>query len=129
MKTRPEKTCAVCGRTMQWRKRWARDWEHVRYCSRACRRKKIQPIDRALEEAILALLRARTRKATIAPRDAARAVRPDDVAGSWRALLEPARNAARRLAARGLVEIIQDGRVVDPSSARGTLKLRLVRSF
>ncbi|MBY0338359.1 MAG: DUF2256 domain-containing protein [Acetobacteraceae bacterium] len=33
----PEKPCAACGRPFAWRKKWARDWEHVRYCSDACR--------------------------------------------------------------------------------------------
>ncbi|NNE35367.1 MAG: DUF2256 domain-containing protein [Rhodothermales bacterium] len=34
---RPVKTCVVCGRLFQWRKKWRRDWEHVKYCSRRCR--------------------------------------------------------------------------------------------
>ncbi|MBK1660249.1 DUF2256 domain-containing protein [Paracraurococcus ruber] len=33
----PEKTCAACGRPFAWRKKWARDWDSVRYCSDACR--------------------------------------------------------------------------------------------
>ena len=33
----PEKRCAVCGRPSSWRRKWARDWEQVRYCSRRCR--------------------------------------------------------------------------------------------
>ena len=33
----PEKLCAACGRPFRWRKKWARDWESVRYCSDACR--------------------------------------------------------------------------------------------
>lgn len=36
----PSKPCAVCGRPMSWRKAWARDWEQVRYCSEACRRRR-----------------------------------------------------------------------------------------
>ena len=35
--TLPEKTCAACGRPFAWRKKWARDWESVRFCSDACR--------------------------------------------------------------------------------------------
>lgn len=35
----PAKTCATCGRPFTWRKKWERDWENVRYCSDACRRK------------------------------------------------------------------------------------------
>ncbi|MFQ3596109.1 MAG: DUF2256 domain-containing protein [Sphingomonadaceae bacterium] len=34
----PTKTCAHCGRPFVWRKKWARDWDEVRYCSDACRR-------------------------------------------------------------------------------------------
>lgn len=33
----PQKTCAACGRPFSWRKKWARDWANVRYCSDACR--------------------------------------------------------------------------------------------
>lgn len=32
----PEKTCVVCGRAFTWRKKWERDWEHVKYCSKRC---------------------------------------------------------------------------------------------
>ena len=34
----PSKPCAVCGRTMTWRKAWARTWDDVKYCSERCRR-------------------------------------------------------------------------------------------
>jgi hypothetical protein len=34
----PSKPCAVCLRPMTWRKRWARDWDEVKYCSEACRK-------------------------------------------------------------------------------------------
>jgi hypothetical protein len=33
----PDKPCAACGRPFAWRKKWARDWENVRYCSDRCR--------------------------------------------------------------------------------------------
>jgi hypothetical protein len=33
----PEKTCAACKRPFTWRKKWARDWENVRFCSDKCR--------------------------------------------------------------------------------------------
>lgn len=36
----PQKICLHCGRPFTWRKKWARDWENVRYCSDACRRAK-----------------------------------------------------------------------------------------
>ncbi|MEM1363460.1 MAG: DUF2256 domain-containing protein [Pseudomonadota bacterium] len=34
----PQKTCQHCGRPFTWRKKWARDWDAVRYCSVRCRR-------------------------------------------------------------------------------------------
>jgi hypothetical protein len=33
----PEKICAACGRPFAWRRKWARDWDQVRFCSAACR--------------------------------------------------------------------------------------------
>ena len=44
----PQKTCAACGRPFAWRRKWARDWENVKYCSDACRaaakRGAVQPV-------------------------------------------------------------------------------------
>lgn len=34
----PCKPCAVCHRAMSWRKRWARNWAEVKFCSDACRK-------------------------------------------------------------------------------------------
>ncbi|WP_201742557.1 DUF2256 domain-containing protein [Novosphingobium ovatum] len=33
----PTKICAACGLPFTWRKKWARDWEAVLYCSDRCR--------------------------------------------------------------------------------------------
>ncbi|MFN3152271.1 DUF2256 domain-containing protein [Bremerella sp.] len=33
----PEKTCVVCGRPFRWRKKWAKVWGQVKYCSDKCR--------------------------------------------------------------------------------------------
>jgi hypothetical protein len=119
-----EKTCVVCGRRIEWRAKWARDWEQVRYCSTACRRRGLGATDAALEESIRELLAARARTATICPSEAARQV---GTADTWRELMEPARMAARRLVAQREVEIIQGGRVVDPSTAKGPLRIRRAR--
>ncbi|MEM8571585.1 MAG: DUF2256 domain-containing protein [Pseudomonadota bacterium] len=35
--TLPTKVCPVCNRPFAWRKKWARDWENVLYCSAKCR--------------------------------------------------------------------------------------------
>lgn len=116
----PDKTCASCGRRIEWRKKWARDWEQVRYCSDACRRRKVTGVDRQLEQTIDRLLAARRDGATICPSEAAREVGGDD----WRDLMEPARRAARRMVAEGAIEITQGVRVVDPSTAKGPIRLR-----
>ena len=39
----PEKVSLHCGRPFSWQKKWARDWEAVRYCSDACQRGKTAP--------------------------------------------------------------------------------------
>ncbi len=113
----------VCGRAIAWRKKWERDWEGVKYCSKACRRSKATPSGADLERAILVLLRARAVGATICPSEAAREVDPEN----WRDLMEASRSAARRLVDAGSIEITQQGRPVDPSSARGPIRHRLVR--
>lgn len=115
------KVCRSCGRTVTWRKSWARTWDDVRYCSDTCRRHRVTPTDDALGEAILNLLSIRAAGASICPSEAAKSVGGDD----WHVLMEPARAAARRLVATGVVEITQSGRVVDPSTARGPIRIRL----
>ncbi|WP_449536226.1 DUF2256 domain-containing protein [Faucicola atlantae] len=32
----PSKICPVCQRPFVWRKKWARDWDNVMYCSKRC---------------------------------------------------------------------------------------------
>jgi hypothetical protein len=118
----PTKTCAGCGRTITWRKKWARDWDQIRWCSDRCRRAGLTPTDTALERTVLDLLAHRAAGATICPSEAARAVGGDN----WRPLMEPARAAARRLVATGAVEITQAGHPVDPSTTKGPLRIRRV---
>ena len=36
----PTKICPVCQLPFTWRKKWARNWDEVRYCSERCRRHK-----------------------------------------------------------------------------------------
>jgi hypothetical protein len=33
----PTKICVTCARPFAWRKKWARDWDAVKYCSHRCR--------------------------------------------------------------------------------------------
>ncbi|MEU3503394.1 DUF3253 domain-containing protein [Streptomyces hundungensis] len=82
--------------------------------------------ERRLERTILDLLASRAPTASICPSDAARAAYEGDDDG-WRALMEPARRAARRLVAAGEVEITQAGRPVEPTTARGPIRIRRAR--
>jgi hypothetical protein len=119
------KICVACGRTIEWRRKWERNWAEVRYCSDRCRAAKPGEQDRALERAILDLLRQRGAGKTICPSEAARLL-AGQAREDWEPLMEPARAAARRLVAAGTIVITQGGRLVDPSHARGPIRLKLV---
>jgi len=38
----PSKICAVCGLFFNWRKKWKKNWDEVKYCSEKCRTNKNQ---------------------------------------------------------------------------------------
>lgn len=119
------KHCATCGRTMEWRKAWAKNWDEVKFCSDACRKHRPGAQDQALEARILTLLHTRGAGKTICPSEAARAVAGGEERALWEPLMEPARAAARRLVAEGKIVITQGGVVVDASTAKGAIRLRL----
>jgi hypothetical protein len=81
--------------------------------------------ERQLEEGIRSLLAGRASTASICPSDVARAVTSNEA--EWRALMEPVRQAARRMVATGEVEITQGGRVVDPAALKGPIRIRRAR--
>ena len=76
----------------------------------------------ALESAILDLLARRGEGKTICPSEAARQVDP----ALWKTLMGPARSAALRLVVQGQIVMTQKGAVVDPSTAKGAIRLRRV---
>ncbi|MCS4245646.1 hypothetical protein M2418_005194 [Rhizobium sp. BIGb0125] len=43
----PSKTCAACGRPFVWRRKWAKTWNEVKFCSERCRRTKAEPLGTA----------------------------------------------------------------------------------
>ena len=118
------KTCASCGRTIEWRKKWARSWDDVKYCSDACRRHKVTDTDRALEASIRSLLDSRKGGATICPSEAAREVGGEDgyvrIVGRKKDMII----RGGYTVAAGEVEVTQGGKVVDPSTARGPIRVR-----
>ncbi|MFD7934710.1 DUF3253 domain-containing protein [Streptomyces sp. NPDC059755] len=82
--------------------------------------------DERLERAILDLLGRRRPDASVCPSEVARSVHHGSGDG-WRRLMEPTRAAARRLSRAGLVEITQGGEPVDPTTARGPIRIRRTR--
>jgi hypothetical protein len=118
----PSKICLACGRSFDWRKKWAKNWDEVKWCSERCRAQRQSPRDE-LETKILELLAKRAFHSTICPSEVARSLRNDD----WRALMEPVRQAGRRLVAQGKIDITQGGQVVDATEAKGAIRFRLRR--
>ena len=92
----------------------------MRYCSTRCRTTRLTKLDEQLETEIRAMTEERA--TTLCPSEVARKVGGDE----WRGLMEPTRQAARRLVAKGELEILQRGRVVDPSYAKGPIRLRRI---
>lgn len=118
------RVCTVCGRSYSWRKKWERDWRQLRYCSKRCASRRLKRTDYRLEEAFLVLLGRAGSDHAISPDDAARLV---DKAG-WESLRQASLNAARRLCVRGELELVQDGRIVDPDAANRFVLVRLPRA-
>lgn len=77
----------------------------------------------AARATILALLSQRSAGATICPSEAARALAGDE----FRPLMNTVREAAGELVCAGSLEVTQHGEPVDIQTARGPIRLRLVR--
>lgn len=73
------------------------------------------------EEAILKLLRARGPGKTICPSELLEGREKQNPAK-----MEEVRSAARRLEAKGSIEITQKGKRIDPTAIRGPIRLRLL---
>ncbi|MBT3281930.1 MAG: DUF2256 domain-containing protein [Cryomorphaceae bacterium] len=37
----PSKICITCGLKFTWRKKWEKNWDNIKYCSKSCQRKKL----------------------------------------------------------------------------------------
>lgn len=121
MSTDNAKVCPVCGRSFAWRRKWAEDWDRVRFCSQRCRREGVSALDERIERAILDLVRERGRGKSICPSEAARAVEPD----AWKPLMPRVHNAARRLARAGRIQISAKGRRIEPDDLHGAVRLSM----
>jgi len=114
-----EKICEKCGRIIEYRKKWAKDWNDVRYCSEQCKRKKLNPEDLMYEQQIMELLAKRSASASICPSEI---LVGEDKKNHLK--MEQVRQAARRLVHKNLIVITQNNRVVDPSSFKGPIRLK-----
>ncbi len=120
MTVRPaDKLCARCGRPFAWRKKWARDWENVKFCSDACRRG-AAPVGAKVDAAVMAALEGRHEESSICPSEIARELDPKH----WRERLDDVRAAAVRLSLANRVVVTQAGHVVDALVAKGPIRIR-----
>lgn len=117
MTSKASKICVHCGRVIEFRKKWLLNWEQIKFCSEKCRRSKNAP-DFANE--LLQLLKKRGANKTICPSE----ILSEDLKQD-KTVMEQVRQAARRLVAQGEIEITQKGNVVDPSTAKGPIRLKL----
>lgn len=113
------KICASCGRSFDFRKKWASNWETVKFCSDHCRKNKDTHDYR---DAILSLLTTRSLQSTICPSEV---LQGDDKKNPQ--LMEHVRRSARLLVAENLIEITQSGKAVHPDTFKGPIRLRLKR--
>lgn len=106
---------------IEWRKKWARCWDEMRFCSESCRSagKRDHEGAKTIESTIRSLLHGRDASATICPSEVARTVFPDD----WRERMEEVRRAARRLEGQGIVTGKQGGQRIDLATARGPIRI------
>lgn len=120
------KICRVCGRKFSWQKRWEDDWESVRVCSKACRKKGISKFDLFIEQTIIdCLTECVSQKVkpphTITPEDVAAKIWPSN----WRSNLSKVHDACRRLGYENRIEIYQGTKKIEPSTLKGKVQLRL----
>lgn len=115
------KVCEVCGRKIDWRAKWSKNWHEVRYCGEKCRRNK-STLKLGYEQKIIQLLSERAESATICPSEVLPLELKQDPIQ-----MELVRQAARRLVHNKWIVIVQNNKVVDPSSFRGPIRLKRVK--
>lgn len=114
------KNCIKCGRQIEYRKKWAKNWNEVKYCSDSCRRDKLTSDDQYFENKILELLSQRSKTSSICPSEVL-----SDNEKKDKDRMEQVRQAARRLVHQGKIIITQKNQIVDPSDFKGPIRLKL----
>ncbi|MBC7467264.1 MAG: DUF2256 and DUF3253 domain-containing protein [Bdellovibrio sp.] len=118
-----EKICELCGRSFEYRKKWEKNWDQVKFCSDRCRAQSKGASQKRITEfkiKIVDLLQLRSTGKTICPSEILQDDEKQDVK-----VMEMVRQAARLLVSEGVIEILQKSKVVDPSDFRGPIRLRL----
>lgn len=115
------KLCLSCGRSFDYRKKWAKNWDEIKYCSDECRKNK-NKFD--YSKKILELLALRKDGKTICPSEVLPAELKSDAI-----YMEHVRRSARLLAAENKIEITQSGKPVDPENFKGPIRLKLKKGF
>jgi hypothetical protein len=111
------KDCESCGRIIEYRKKWEKDWNKVKYCSDECRKNK-NKFD--YQDAILKLLKMRGKEKTICPSEVLNGIDKQN-----KILMEHVRRSARLLAHQNKIIITQKNKIVDPSDFKGPIRLKL----
>ena len=117
------KICLCCGRSFDFRKKWEKNWDEIKYCSDRCRQAvKGSGKEQAqnFQNKILELLSQRARDATICPSEILTGSEKQDPE-----LMEKVRQAARILVSQNKIQILQKGQIVEPATAKGPIRLRL----
>jgi len=113
------KSCRYCGRDFEWRKKWEKNWTEVQFCSSKCKKQNMN-FANSLEDKVLSLLETRGTTKTICPSEILESADKKN-----KIMMERVRCAARRLVHKGQIHITQKGKVVDPSSFKGPIRLKL----
>ena len=118
-----DRICVRCGRPFAWRKKWERVWDRVKYCSERCRRERSGRDDARIEACVARRLDAR--RGSLCPSEVSRELWPD----GWRERMEQVRIVGRRLEAEERIIWTQQGRRIDPRTARGPVRFARGEGF
>lgn len=112
-----EKICQSCGRPFENRKKWRDIFDEIKYCSKKCKSNK-SPIK--LKEKIMSYLNSQNSRSAYSLDKILSAEEFNN-----KAILEKARCAARLLADEKIINIIQNGKTVDPTDFKGSIEIKL----
>lgn len=106
---------------MTYRKSWKKNLDAIKYCSDRCRKNKKED---PFEFEILKLLDSRGLNKTICPSE----ILPVKDKSN-KDMMELVRKSARKLVAKGEIFILQKGQIVDPSTAKGPIRLKRINKL